>query len=319
MEHGHTHTHDNSHTRNDSHAHGHSHHHSPELTSVSRSFWIGILLNSIFVVLEFVTGILTNSLALLSDAGHNLSDVAGLGLSLFAFKISKSRATDKFTYGYNKSTILASLINAVVLLIVVGSIGWEAVHRFLQPQETKGNAMAIVAGIGIIINSVSAMLFFRDKEKDLNIKSAYLHLAIDALVSVTVVIAGLLISYTGIKWIDPLISLFIMVVVVYSTWGLLKESLFLTLDAVPKNVDVEKIKEAVLKIAEVKDIHHLHVWAMSTTKNSMTAHLILDEFLTDHQVEEVKNKVRHKLGHMNIQHLTLETEKQVCKDENCQT
>ncbi len=297
--------------------HGHSHHHHPELSKVTRSFWIGIILNSIFVLIEFITGILTNSLALLSDAGHNLSDVAGLALSLFAFKISQSKATEKFTYGFHKSTILASLVNAVVLLIVVGSIGWEAVHRFLQPQETKGDIIAIVAGIGILINTLSALLFFREKEKDLNIKAAYIHLAVDAVVSVTVVIAGLIIAYTGIKWIDPLISIGIMAVVVYSTWGLLKESLYLTLDAVPKNLDVEKIKAEILKMVEIKDIHHIHIWAMSTTKNSMTAHLILDDTLNEKQIAEVKHKVKHTLEHQNIQHVTLETERQSCKEIDC--
>jgi cobalt-zinc-cadmium efflux system protein len=298
------------------HDHSH-HHHSAELSSVTRSFWIGIILNSAFVVIEFTAGLFTNSLALLSDAGHNLSDVAGLGLSLFAYKISKSKATGKFTYGFNKSTILASLINSVVLLIVVGSIGWEAIHRFMQPQETKGSIVALIAGLGIVINSLSALLFFREKDKDLNIKAAYLHLAIDALVSVTVVIAGLFIVYTGLKWIDPLISLVIMVVVVYSTWGLLKESLYLTLDAVPESVDIEKIRGELLKMSEIKDIHHIHIWAISTTKNAMTAHLVLDDSYNEKQIIEVKHKVRHKLEYFNIQHITLETESQSCSNEGC--
>jgi cobalt-zinc-cadmium efflux system protein len=300
------------------HNHEHDHdHHSIQLTNISRAFVVGIILNSVFVIIEFISGFMTNSLALLSDAGHNLSDVASLGLSLFAFKISKSKATSKFTYGYHKSTILASLANAVVLLIAVGSIGWEAIQRFITPEETKGNTIAIVAGVGIIINAVSAFLFFRDKEKDLNAKGAYIHLATDAIVSAGVVVAGILISFTGIKWIDPMISLVIMSVVIFSTWGLLKESLYLSLDAVPKNVDIEKIKETVLKVKGVKDIHHVHIWGMSTSKNGMTAHLILENSLDEKKVAEIKHKVKHELEHVNIQHVTLETENELCADEKC--
>jgi cobalt-zinc-cadmium efflux system protein len=309
----HEHEHEHEHHQ---HPHAH-HHHSPALKSVSRVFWAGILLNSAFVLIEFVTGILTNSLALLSDAGHNLSDVAGLGLSLFAFKISKAKATEKFTYGYHKSTILAALINAVVLLIVVGSIGWEAIHRFLHPQATNGTVIAFVAGIGIVINALSALLFFREKEKDLNVRGAYLHLALDAIVSIGVVLAGLLIRYTGLLWIDPLISLIIMAVVVYSTWGLLRESVYLSMDAVPGNVDVERIKKVVLKWAEVKNIHHIHVWAMSTTRNAMTAHITLDKQISEKQLVELKNKIKMELAHLNIQHVTLETESQSCVEAEC--
>lgn len=286
-------------------AHDHSHHH-PKIINITKTFWIGIILNAAFVVIEFIAGFMSNSLSLLSDAGHNLSDAASLGLSLFAFKISKSKATAKFTYGYHKTTILASLINAVILLIAVGSIGWEAVLRFMHPAETKGGVIAVVAGIGIIINSVSAFLFFRGKEKDLNVKGAYLHLASDAVVSAGVVIAGIIISFTGIMWIDPLISLIIMTVVVYSTWGLLKESLFLTLDAVPNNVDVIKITKKIMEIEGVEKVHHIHVWAMSTSKNAMTAHLVLNNKLDDKEINVIKQKVKHELLHLHVEHVTLE-------------
>lgn len=293
-------------------SHDHSHHHH-DLKNISRTFWIGIVLNAAFVVIEFIAGFTSNSLSLLSDAGHNLSDVASLGLSLFALKISGSKATATFTYGYHKTTILASLVNAVILLIAVGSIGWEAILRFIHPTETKGGVIAIVAGIGIVINSVSAFLFFRDKEKDLNSKGAYLHLASDAIVSAGVVISGIIILYTGIKWIDPLISLVIMAVVVYGTWGLLKESLFLTLDAVPKNVDMEKITQELLKIKGVKEVYHIHVWAMSTSRNAMTAHLVLDDALDKEEISVLKQKIKHELLHLNVEHVTLETE---LKDHN---
>lgn len=293
------------------------HHHSPTITNLNKAFWIGIILNSAFVLLEFCAGFYFNSLALLSDAGHNLSDVASLGLSLFAFRLTKSKATERFTYGLHKSTILASLANAVILLIAVGSIGWEAIQRFLHPVETEGGVIAVVAGIGIVINTVSAFFFFRDKDKDLNVKSAYLHLAADALVSAGVVVAGILIVYTGLKWIDPVISLVIMGVVIYGTWSLLTESLRLSLDAVPEDIDMEKIKEQMLKTAGVKNIHHIHVWAMSTTRNAMTAHLILENDLTEKQVTKLKSNLKHELEHMNIGHVTLETESQNCHDEDC--
>jgi cobalt-zinc-cadmium efflux system protein len=298
-------------------AHNHAHHHTTSVTNVDKAFVVSIILNTAFVIIEFITGFYTNSLALLSDAGHNLSDVATLGLSLFAFHLTKRKANEKYTYGLNKSTILASLVNAIILLIVVGGIGLEAIKRFMHPEETQGIVISLVAGIGIIINTISALLFFRDKDKDLNIKGAYLHLAVDALVSIGVVIAGLVIYYTHIKWIDPLISLLVMAVVIYSTWGLLSESLKLSLDAVPSSIDVENIKQEVLKIKGVTDIHHIHIWAMSTTKNAMTAHLILHKDISEEHAAEIKHKVKHELEHLNIQHTTLETESIDCKEVEC--
>ena len=295
----------------------HNHSHNPTLSSISKAFVIGIVLNTAFVIIEFVTGIYTNSLALLSDAGHNLSDVATLVLSLFAFKMAAKKATERYTYGFHKSTILASFVNAVILLIAVGAIGWEAIQRFMHPQETQGKVISIVAAIGIFINAISALFFFRDKDKDLNVKGAYLHLALDAVVSLGVVIAGIIIFYTGIKWIDPLISLIIMAVVIYSTWGLLTESLSLLLDAVPSAIEVDKIKAEVLKLHGIKEIHHIHIWAMSTTKNAMTAHLILEKDLDEKQIAEIKHTIKHRLEHLNIQHITLETESVNCKEKDC--
>lgn len=299
------------------HSHHDHHHHSSTLTNIGRAFIIGIVLNLAFVLIEFITGFYTNSLALLSDAGHNLSDVATLALSLFAFRISKRKATSRYTYGFHKSTILASLINAVILLIAVGSIGWEAIQRFISPEETQGAAISTVAGVGIVINAVSALFFFRNKEEDLNVKGAYLHLLLDALVSAGVVVAGFFITYTGLKWIDPFISLVIMAVVIYSTWGLLTESLKLSLDAVPTAIQLDTIKAEILKTKGVRSIHHVHIWAMSTTKNAMTAHLILERGLTDQQEAKLKQEVKHALEHLNIQHVTLETEIEDCREASC--
>ncbi len=295
----------------------HDHHHITKLTNISKPFIIGIVLNAAFVIIEFITGFYTNSLALLADAGHNLSDVATLVLSLLAFKIAKRKATERYTYGFHKGTILASLVNAVILLIAVGSIGWEAIQRFIHPVETQGKIISIVAGIGILVNAVSAFFFFKDKDKDLNVKGAYLHLAMDAIVSVGVVIAGIIIFYTGIKWIDPLISIIIMLVVLYSTWGLLTESLRLTLDAVPEAIEVENIKTEMLQVQGVKEIHHIHIWAMGTTKNALTAHLILEENLTEKHIAELKHIIKHKLEHLNIHHATLETEGFDCREKDC--
>ena len=290
-------------------AHSHEHHHGETLTSLNKAFIIGIILNLGFVIIEFAAGFYARSLALLSDAGHNLSDVATLGLSLFAFQIAKRKATLQYTFGFHKGTILASLANAVILLIAVGSIGWEAIQRFIHPVATEGSTISIVSGIGIIINTVSALLFFRDKEKDLNAKGAYLHLALDAVVSLGVVVAGLIISYTGLKWIDPLISLLIMAVVIYSTWGLLTESLKLSLDAVPSSIDVEKVKSEMLRTEGIRDVYHIHIWAMSTTRNAITAHVILEENLPETRVSEIKATLKHTLEHLGIQHATLETER----------
>ena len=294
----------------------HQHQQSNSMSNIGKAFWIGIILNSIFVLIEFIAGFYFNSLALLSDAGHNLSDVAALGLSLFAFKIAESKSTERFTYGYRKSTILASLANAVILLIAVGSIGRESIQRFMHPVETNGLVVSVVAAIGIIINTASAFLFFRDKEKDINIKGAYLHLATDALVSVGVVIAGIIISYTGLKWVDPLVSLLIMSIVIYGTWHLLTESLRLSLDAVPAGISTLKIKQSATKFSGVKDIHHIHIWALSTTKNAMTAHLILESKLSEAEVAKLKSDIKHELEHLNIQHATLETENENCYDEH---
>lgn len=288
--------------------HDHSHHSPAALTHVGRAFVIGIFLNLTFVVVEFSAGFYTGSLALLSDAGHNLSDVASLALALFAFRIARRKADLKYTYGFHKSTILASLANAVILLITVGSIGVEAVERFFEPKEAEGFTISIVAGFGIVINTLSAWLFYRDREKDLNAKGAYLHLATDALVSAGVVLAGLLISYTHLLWIDPLISLVIMVIVIYSTWGLLTESLRLSIDAVPTGVDAEKVRQKVASVTGIYKVHHIHIWAMSTTRNAMTAHLVLEDGLSPPEVAQIKKELRHELEHLNIQHVTFETE-----------
>jgi cobalt-zinc-cadmium efflux system protein len=291
------------------HDHDHHHHHGPvELKSVNRAFVVGIALNFLFVVIEVVFGLFTHSLSLLSDAGHNLADVGALAISLLAFRLLKVKPNDKYTYGYRKTSILAALFNAVVLLVSIGAIVYEAIHRLLNPEPLQGTIIAIVAGAGIAINAFTAFLFSKDKEKDINLKSAYLHLMADAVVSFGLVIAGILIHYTNWYWLDPVFSIIIAIVIVSGTWRLLNDSLRLSLDGVPPGIDIEKIKTTAMKTAGVLEIHHLHVWAISTTQNALTAHITVDEKSTLQELQHIKEHLKHSFEHLNIQHTTLETE-----------
>ncbi|OIP83514.1 MAG: cation transporter [Porphyromonadaceae bacterium CG2_30_38_12] len=294
------------------HHHNHSH---AAPTSINTAFYIGIGLNLLFVVIEATTGFITNSLALIGDAGHNLSDVFSLVLSLFAIRLLKVKNNDKYTYGYRKATIVTALVNAVVLLIAVGGIAYEAIARFGEQKPIDGKTVIIVASIGIVINFVTALLFMRNKDTDLNIKSAYLHLMADAAVSVGVVISGVIILYTGWYWVDSIISLVIVIVVAVGTWRLLSESLRLTLDGVPENVDLEKVRTVFAGIDDVKDVHHIHVWALSTTENALTAHVSVAENKSFAELEQLKHKLKHALEHQNIQHATLEFENE---NEGCE-
>ncbi|GAB4489400.1 MAG: cation diffusion facilitator family transporter [Saprospiraceae bacterium] len=290
------------------HEHHHHHHGYVEPDAINRAFFIGIGLNLVFVVVETIAGFATGSLALLTDAGHNLSDVGSLGLSLLAFRLARMRPSERFSYGYQKSTVLASLVNGLLLMAAVGGIGYEAIRRLSAPPQIPGLTIAAVAAAGIVVNGLSAWLFHRDREKDLNVKGAYLHLAADAAVSAGVVAAGLGMYWTGWRWLDPAISFLILAVILWSTWELLRESISLSLDAVPEKISLEKIRATALKIRGIKDIHHIHVWAMSTTQNALTAHLVLEEGLSSEEVHSAKKHFRHELEHMNINHATLETE-----------
>lgn len=296
-------------------SHDHHHHHALAITNLNRAFYIGIALNFLFVLIEVIVGLNIHSLSLLSDAGHNLADVASLALSLLAYKLVKVKPNEIYTYGYRKSTILVALFNAVVLLVSIGAITYEAIHRFLNPEPLPGFTIAVVAGTGIVINTVTALMFLRDKDKDINVKSAYLHLLSDALVSVALVAGGILIYYTNWYWVDPVLSLIVVVVILISTWQLLRSSLRLSLDAVPENVDMEKIRSGILNISGVKDIHHIHVWGVSTTLNALTAHIVVDENAKMDELEKIKKTVKHELEHLNIHHSTLEFEQASSKCE----
>ncbi len=291
------------------------HSHEPKITSINRAFIIGIAINLLYVIIEFSAGLYYNSLSLISDAGHNLSDVAALALTLLALRLSKMKANNRFTYGYRKSTILVSLINSVILFIVIGGILRESIERINNPVEILGISISIIASIGIVINAVSAFLFFKDKDSDMNIKGAYLHLLADAAVSLGVVISGIFISIFQVYWLDLVMSLIIVLVIFFSTWNLFKDSLFLTLDGVPKGINLEKVTDKIKEISEVVDVHHLHIWAISTTQNALTAHIIIkqDDFV---RLEKIKKNIKNKLKHANIQHATLEFE---TENENCST
>ncbi|ALI99463.1 cation diffusion facilitator family transporter [Rufibacter tibetensis] len=297
-----------------SHSHGHSHAHQghhyghglPASDHLNRAFVLGIGLNILYVIVEAGAGWWYNSLALLTDAGHNFTDVISLLLAFFALKLSQRKPTDRFTYGYGKSTTLVSLLNAVLLLLAVGAIGWEAIERLGTAPALNGTAISLVSGIGIIINAGTALLFFRDKDHDINVKGAYLHMAADALVSLGVVIAGLVMYYTGWFWVDALMSLIIVAIIVWSTWGLLVESLRLTLDAVPHGIDLAAIRAYLLEVPGVAEVHDLHVWAMSSTENSLTAHLVVEDTYSDHQLSQIRADLR---DHFYIPHVTLQVER----------
>jgi len=301
----------NHHTPADEH---HSHHAQP--LPVNRAFITGIALNFLFVIIEAIAGLFIHSLSLLADAGHNLADVAALALSLLAFRLAKAKPTEEYTYGYSKTTILVALFNAVVLLVSIGAIGYEAIVKFSNPEPLPGKTIAMVAAIGMIINGTTALFFFREKEKDLNIKSAYLHLLSDAIVSFGIVIGGIIIYYTNYFWIDAALSISIALVILFNTWNLLKQSLRLSLDAVPANITIENVKQAAEKINGVKNIHHIHLWAISTTRNALTAHIVVENNRTLNDIEIIKQKVKDALEHLNIQHATLEVEPD---QENCET
>ena len=303
MEQAHTHEH-SGHT----HDHGHSHSHVIELKTVNTAFIVGIVLNLAFVVVEVIAGFIINSLSLLSDAGHNLADVASLGLSLFAFRMLKVKSNATYTYGYKKTTVLVALLNGGILLISIGAILYESVQRLIEPEPLPGRMISIIAAIGILINGLTAMLFFRSRENDLNIKSAFLHLAADAVVSAALVVGGIVIYFTSWYWIDPLLGIGVAIAIVFSTWKLLKSSLRLSLDAVPQGINLNAVKETVEKIRGVRDFHHIHIWALSTMENALTGHVVLDHEIGIEEQEKIKKEIKHQLLHSNIQHVTLETE-----------
>jgi len=289
--------------------------HTHNLTNYNKAFIIGIILNVIYILVEVFYGLLINSMALLADAGHNFSDVLGLLLAWGAAYLAKTAANEKRTYGFRKATILAALFNAILLMIAVGAISIEAIRKLILPEPVQGATMMVVAGIGVIINAVTAFLFMKGRNSDLNIKGAFMHMAADAGVSFGVVIAGLVIIYTNWLWIDPTISLIIVLVITIGTWGLLKDSFHLTMDAVPKEINLKEVGDYLKSLEGVKEVHDLHIWAMSTTETALTAHLVIpEETKDDYFLKKICGELHSKFG---IEHSTIQIEKSA-QSANCE-
>jgi cobalt-zinc-cadmium efflux system protein len=300
--------HDHEHAGEDSGDGGHDHHgghdhvHSP--ASFGRAFAIGIALNAGFVVLEVIYGLLSNSVALLADAGHSTSDVLGLGVAWSAAALSRRAPTQRFTYGLGGTSILAALFNAAFLLVIIGGLSWEAIGRFWDPQPVAGKTVMIVAAAGILINGLCAWMFASGRKGDLNIRGAFTHMAADALVSVGVFIAGLVILLTGWLWLDPAASLIINAIIIWGTWGLFRDSVTMSLNAVPAGLETHKVGAFLSAANGVEQIHDLHIWSVSTTETALTAHLVMpgghpgDSFLVD-LCEKLKE--RFGIGHATLQ------------------
>jgi cation diffusion facilitator family transporter len=302
------------------HDHSHHHHHVPDLKRINQAFYVGIGANALYTLIEFVVGIRINSLALISDASHNLSDVATLIISLLGMKLAQKGATSLYTYGYKKASILASFVNAVILCLIVIKIGIESIERFSNPPQMLGSMIMITALIGVFINGLSAFLFYKGQKDDINIKGAFLHLLVDALVSFGVIVSGIIISFTGWNIIDPIISFIIAFVILFSTWSLLKESVKLILDGVPQQISNENIQQILENHPNIASVHHIHIWALSSSENALTAHLVLKEGVSLETFMEVKKELKHELFHQGIQHATLEIDclSVTCDDTSCQ-
>lgn len=286
-----------------SHNH-HGHSHAP--ANYNSAFAIGVLLNIAFVIIEFVYGMAADSLALIADAGHNLSDVFSLLLAWGAAALANKATTDQRTYGYRKATVLAALASAFVLLLALAGIAWEAIERFANPQPIAGLTMIVVAAVGVVINTITALLFLKGQKEDLNIRGAFLHMAADAVVSLGVVIAGLLILWGNWLWLDPAISLVIVAVVFMSTWGLLRDSLNYAMDAVPRHINTNEVRQYLLDIPEVNGVHDLHIWPISTTTIALSVHLEVEG-------NKINNKLfsdiqEHCHEHFGIEHSTIQVE-----------
>jgi cobalt-zinc-cadmium efflux system protein len=285
----------------------HDHHHHPQSpTAIGKLFAIGVALNVLYIIIEAAYGLIIHSMALLSDAGHNLSDVLGLLLSWGAIYLATKRPTKSRTYGYRKSSILAAFLNAVMLFIVIGAIAIEAIQRLTSQTKVDGWTMIIVAGIGVLINGITALFFIRESSHDLNIKGVFLHMAADAAVSVGVVISGIIILYTKLYWIDSVMSLIIVVVIFIGTWRLFKDSLDLILDSVPADIDTSAVEKYLLSLPSVESVHDLHIWAMSSSQNALTVHLVRNAKTVDDKfTQSVADEL---LKNFHIHHTTIQYE-----------
>jgi cobalt-zinc-cadmium efflux system protein len=287
---------------------GHSHHHHNDF---SRAFALGIALNVAFVLIEAVFGFIANSMALLSDAGHNLADVLGLVIAWAGGALARRGSSARFTYGLKKASILAAVVNGLFLLIAVGAIGAEAIRRLFEPSATQGGVIMVVAAIGIVINGLTAVLFARGRH-DINLRGAFLHMAADAAVSAAVVVAGLLILWTGRQWIDPVMSLVVAVVILWGTVGLLRESVWMSLAGVPAGIDVDAVEGALARLDGVEAVHDLHIWPLSTTETALTAHIVTPRADYPDELLAAARALLHDRFH--IEHCTLQVERQHSAD-----
>ncbi|MCR5588605.1 MAG: cation diffusion facilitator family transporter [Bacteroidales bacterium] len=318
--HEHHHDHDHNHEHhNHEHGHehhGHHHHHTHAIEKLSTIYIVAVALNLAFVIVEAVAGFVGNSLGLLSDAGHNLSDVFSLVLAMIALKLASSHATKRFTYGHRKASVLISLLNAIILLVAVGAIIVESVDKFFNPTEVNGSLIIWTATVGIVINGLTAWALSRQQKHDINTRGAFLHMLADTLVSVGVVVSGVVIKYTGWTVVDPIIGLVIAIVILVSTWSLLSESLRMSADAVPEGFDVDDITKKVEAVDGVLNVHHMHIWAISTTETALTCHIVIPEAT---MLEEVTDRVKELLDSLGIHHSTLEleTNSSHCSQHDC--
>ena len=304
-----------SHEHHEHHEHHHHHHVTADNGQMRKVLWVSIILNLLFVGVEAGVGLWQSSLSLLSDAGHNLSDVFSLVLVVVGLHLVKVHSNEHYTYGYKKSTILISLANALLLLVAVGVIVAESVHKLREPAPIDGAVISWTAGVGILINGLTTLLLMRGQKGDLNIRGAFLHMAADTLVSIGVVISGIMIKHTGWFIIDPIISIVIAVVILISTWELLRDSMRLALDGVPEGIEVDEVAQMMRDTEHVTDVHHLHIWAISTTENAMTAHVVVDD---EHEAAHVRKAIKKALQTKGITHATIEIESgDGCCDTEC--
>jgi cobalt-zinc-cadmium efflux system protein len=297
------------------HGHGHDHgHHHHGTVNHGKAFAIAIALNAVFVAVEFFYGVLANSTALMADAGHNLSDVLGLALAWAAAILAARKPSARYTYGLRSSSMLAALFNGMLLMAACGAIAWGAVAQLFDPVPVQGLTVSVVAGVGILVNGFSAWLFMSGSKDDLNIRGAYLHLAADAAISLGVLISGLIVMYSGWRWLDPLVSLLIVLFIAKSTWSLLRQSMDMVLAAVPGNVDPAEVEQFLRARKGVTAIHDLHIWSMSTTDIALTCHLVMPGgYPGDQAIDEIARELREKFS---ISHTTLQTE-QGTTEHNC--
>jgi cobalt-zinc-cadmium efflux system protein len=313
----HDHDHDHDHDDHDhddhghddhGHAHGHHHHHAPPGALGDWRYLVGIVLNLTFVIAEAIAGVLSNSTALFADASHNLSDVLGLALAGGAAWLAKRPPGTRRTYGFGKATVFAALINGLLLVFASGAIVWEALHRLFAPEPVRGVTVMVTAGLGVLINGATALMFMRGREGDANVRAAFMHMAADAVISVGVIVAGVLVLFTGAGWIDPVASIILVVVILFGTFGLLRDAIDMALDAAPRSIDVGAVRAYLDGQPGVAEVHDLHVWAMGASSSAMTAHLVMpDEVDNDAFLQKLCRTMARKF---RIEHATFQIERQ---------